>query len=254
MHEPARKAGRNPYLIPPYKREAGGSNPPAPTRKGQVRPHVDLDKTLSPESQREPPVHARGCGNGAPRAGSIIVDHEGAPCTDSRYHRHCRVLDRGEPDGWRAPRAGPSDRLGAGRGPGRQSSIGCRAARTDRGETRSRLVGLGSRAVDTFRNSRCVEPAACRGPRIDHSSTRDSPPVSPSMVPEALSNSERVRLEKAPPPVGEGAGWLKMSQVNRSDGVLAPHRDLSINQTPDANFGGWDVTAPPLGVARARRP
>jgi hypothetical protein len=96
--------------------------------------------------------------------------------------------------------------------------------------------------------------AACRGPRIDHSSTRDSPPVSPSMVPEALSNSERVRLEKAPPPAGEGTGWLKMSQVNRSDGVLAPHRDLSINQTPDANFGGWDVTAPPLGVAHARRP
>ena len=86
------------------------------------------------------------------------------------------------------------------------------------------------------------------------SSTRDSPPVSPSMVPEALTNSERVRLEKAPAPVGEGAGWLKMSQVNRSDGVLGPHRDLSINQTPDANFGGWDVTAPPLGVARARRP
>lgn len=104
-----------------------------------------------------------------------------------------------------------------------------------------------ARAVDTFRNPRCVEPAACRGPRINHSSTRDSPPVSPSMVPEALSNSERVRLEKAPPPAGEGAGWLKMSQVNRSDEVLVPHRDLSINQTPDANFGGWDVTAPPLG-------
>jgi hypothetical protein len=52
-------------------------------------------------------VHARGCGNGAPRAGSIIVDHEGAPCTDSRYHRHCRALDCGEPDGWRTPRAGP---------------------------------------------------------------------------------------------------------------------------------------------------
>ena len=137
----------DPYSYSPYKRGGAGSNPAAPTRKGQVRPHVDLDKTLSPESQREPPVHARGCGNGAPRAGSIIVDHEGAPCTDSRYHRHCRALDRGEPDGCRAPRAGPSDRLGAGRGPGRQSSIGCRAARTDRGETRSRLVGLGSRAL-----------------------------------------------------------------------------------------------------------
>ena len=32
MHEPVRKAGRNPYLIPPYKRGAGGSNPPAPTK------------------------------------------------------------------------------------------------------------------------------------------------------------------------------------------------------------------------------
>jgi hypothetical protein len=36
MHEPTRKAECNPYLIPPYKREAGGSNPPAPTKFVQL--------------------------------------------------------------------------------------------------------------------------------------------------------------------------------------------------------------------------
>jgi hypothetical protein len=45
MHEPTRKAGRNPHRIPPYKRGVTGSNPVAPTRKDQVRPHVDLDQT-----------------------------------------------------------------------------------------------------------------------------------------------------------------------------------------------------------------
>ena len=38
-------------------------------------------------------------------------------------------LHRGEPDGWRAPRGGPGDRVGAGRGPGRRSCVGRGAAR-----------------------------------------------------------------------------------------------------------------------------
>ena len=46
-------------------------------------------------------------GKGPQGRGSIIFDHEGAPCTDSRYHRHCRgrwrgVLSKGfGPDGRR---------------------------------------------------------------------------------------------------------------------------------------------------------
>src|SRR5260370_42582176 len=46
-------------------------------------------------------------GRGPQGRGSIIFDHEGAPCTDSRYHRHCRgrwhgVLSKGfGPDGRR---------------------------------------------------------------------------------------------------------------------------------------------------------
>ena len=46
-------------------------------------------------------------GKGAQGRGSIIFDHEGAPCTDGRYHRHCRgrwrgVLSKGfGPDGKR---------------------------------------------------------------------------------------------------------------------------------------------------------
>jgi integrase len=48
-----------------------------------------------------------GVGEGVQGRGTIIFDHEGAPCTDSRYHRHCRgrwrgVLSRGfGPDGRR---------------------------------------------------------------------------------------------------------------------------------------------------------
>ena len=48
-----------------------------------------------------------GVGKGAQGRGTIIFDHEGAPCTDSRYHRHCKgrwrgVLSRGfGPDGRR---------------------------------------------------------------------------------------------------------------------------------------------------------
>jgi len=46
-------------------------------------------------------------GKGPQGRGSIIFDHEGAPCTDSRYHRYCRgrwrgVLSKGfGPDGRR---------------------------------------------------------------------------------------------------------------------------------------------------------
>jgi hypothetical protein len=48
-----------------------------------------------------------GVGKGPQGRGSIIFDHEGAPCTDSRYHRYCRgrwrgVLSKGfGPDGKR---------------------------------------------------------------------------------------------------------------------------------------------------------
>jgi integrase len=48
-----------------------------------------------------------GVAKGAQGRGTIFFDHEGAPCTDSRYHRHCRgrwrgVLSRGfGPDGRR---------------------------------------------------------------------------------------------------------------------------------------------------------
>jgi hypothetical protein len=73
-----------------------------------------------------------------------------------------------------------------------------------------------ARAEDTVRNSRRVGPALGRGPRIDRSCTRDSPPVSPSEMPETLSNSE-CRYNH------EHVGWLK-TQVNRRGGVLAPDK------------------------------
>ena len=52
-------------------------------------------------------MFARRCGKGPQGRGSIIFDHECAPCTDSRYHRYCRgrwrgVLSKGSgPDGRR---------------------------------------------------------------------------------------------------------------------------------------------------------
>ena len=55
-------------------------------------------------------------------SGSIIFDHEGAACTDRKYHQPCRGLHRGEPDGWPAPRGRPGDRVGAGRRPRRQDT------------------------------------------------------------------------------------------------------------------------------------
>jgi len=46
-----------------------------------------------------------------------------------------------------------------------------------------------AQAVDTVRNSRRVGSAAGRG-GIERSCTRDSPPVPPSVMPEALKSSE----------------------------------------------------------------
>jgi integrase len=52
-------------------------------------------------------VYALSMGKGAQGRGSIFFDHEGAACTDSRYHRHCQGRWRGQiskgfgPDGRR---------------------------------------------------------------------------------------------------------------------------------------------------------
>jgi site-specific recombinase XerD len=47
MHEPTRRAGRNPCRIPPYKRGVTGSNPVAPTRFTQVEEDRSLAGALS---------------------------------------------------------------------------------------------------------------------------------------------------------------------------------------------------------------
>jgi integrase len=41
-------------------------------------------------------VYALSMGKGAQGRGSIFFDHEGAACTDSRYHRHCQGRWRGQ--------------------------------------------------------------------------------------------------------------------------------------------------------------
>ena len=50
--------------------------------------------------------------------------------------------------------------------------------------------------MNTVRNFGRADPAADRGPRIDHSSTRDSPPVSPSVIAEALDEQLPIRAER----------------------------------------------------------
>ena len=84
----------------PYKRGGAGSNPAAPTGKDQVRPHIGLSKTIPGISAGTTGACSgweRGpaCG----RAASSSISR--APRTDSRYHRHCRGLHGGEPDGCR---------------------------------------------------------------------------------------------------------------------------------------------------------
>jgi len=72
------------------------------------------------------------------------------------------------------------------------------------GSSAVRRAPRGSRsAVNTVRNFGRADPAADRGPRIDHSSTRDSPPVSPSVIAEALDEQLPIRAERhRPDPIG----------------------------------------------------
>ena len=80
-------------------------------------------------------------------------------------------------------------------GRGSQAEVGQVAAQTlaggGFGAARSSGRGHGARAADTVRNSRRVGLRSGRGPCIDCSWTRDSPPVFPSVMPEALSDSGR---------------------------------------------------------------
>ena len=144
MHEPPLKAEHGPDLISPYKREAGGSNPPAPTKFLQLDGLFETlignpvttagnHRCMLPDGGRVPSGH-----------GSIPFDHQGAPCADgsttglgaarradgsAASGLAAARLHRGEPDGWGAPRGSPGDRVGVGRRPGRRSSLGRGAAR-----------------------------------------------------------------------------------------------------------------------------
>jgi hypothetical protein len=75
-------------LFRPYKRGVTGSNPVAPTRKDQVRPHVDPNQTYPRNHSGNHRCTLAGVEKGPQVRGSIVVDHKGAPYTDSRDHRH----------------------------------------------------------------------------------------------------------------------------------------------------------------------
>ena len=144
VHEPARRAGRNPCRIPPYKRGVTGSNPVAPTRFLQLD---GLFKTLIGDPgnhSREPPVHAPSRGKGAqgtwqhslrPPERAVCLRQAPPVLKRTRADGSASVsfadacLHRGEPDGWRASRGSPGDRMGGGRRRGRRSSVGRGAAR-----------------------------------------------------------------------------------------------------------------------------
>jgi site-specific recombinase XerD len=87
----------------PYKRGVTGSIPVAPTSSE----HISILKKKAGNRSGNHPCMLFGVAKGAQGRGTIIFDHEGAPCTDSRFHRHCKgrwrgVLSQGfGPDGRR---------------------------------------------------------------------------------------------------------------------------------------------------------
>jgi len=115
MHGPARGAGRIPCRIPPYKREAGGSNPPAPTR------FVQLDG-LFEKANRRPGNHAGNhrcmlpdAGRVTSGPGSIPMTTRTRPCAAGRHRRDwAGELPHGQTIGWRviAAQIAPRDRRG----------------------------------------------------------------------------------------------------------------------------------------------
>jgi hypothetical protein len=88
VHEPPLKAEHDPELISSYKRRAGGSNPPAPTKFLQLGGIFETligdpvttagnHRCMLPDGGRVPSGHGR-----------IPFDHQGAPCADGRHYRH----------------------------------------------------------------------------------------------------------------------------------------------------------------------
>ena len=81
-------AGTRSLPYSPYKRGAGGSNPPAPTKFLQLDGLFETlignpvttagnHRCMLPDGGRVPKGH-----------GSIPFGHQGAPCADGRHHRH----------------------------------------------------------------------------------------------------------------------------------------------------------------------
>jgi hypothetical protein len=91
MHEPTRKAGRNPYLIPPYKRGVTGSNPVAPTEFLQLGGRFETligDPVTTGGNHWCMLLTEERVPSGR---GSIPFDHQGAPYV---YGRHPPALER----------------------------------------------------------------------------------------------------------------------------------------------------------------
>ena len=144
VHEPTRRAGRNRYRIPPYKRGVTGSNPVAPTRFVQLDGLFEtlIGDPVTTGGNHRCTLPGGGRVPGAMAAFPSTTRARRAPTAGATGTGAARrvegsaasgladaCLHRGEPDGWRAPRGSPGDRVGAGRRPGRQSSVGRGAAR-----------------------------------------------------------------------------------------------------------------------------
>ncbi len=118
MHEPTRKAGRNPYLIPPYKRGVTGSNPVAPTEFLQLGGLFEtligdpvttggnhwcmlLTEEECPAAVAVSPSTTRA--RRAPTAGTTGTGAARRAEGSAASGLADACLHRGEPDGWRAP-------------------------------------------------------------------------------------------------------------------------------------------------------
>ena len=120
MHEPARKAGCNPYLIPPYKRGGAGSNPAAPTKFVQLDGLIETlvgDSATTAGNHRCMLLTGKGAqrlwqyplrppGRAAPTAGTTGTGAVHRAEESAASGRADSCLHRGESDGWRASRGG----------------------------------------------------------------------------------------------------------------------------------------------------
>src|SRR6266852_4767067 len=87
------KQGRGSGARNPYKREAAGSTPTAPTRSEDMWIFKRIDCGLKVVPLVQPEV--LDSGHVAATRGASVKHRKGFECTDTKFHRHCQGRWRG---------------------------------------------------------------------------------------------------------------------------------------------------------------